>query len=186
MLTREEMENSNGNDRFTPPTIEATTITDRAIQDLIQLPKAIQSKTPARGYKEESRYRRCTLSLQAVDERFTVFVRQNKEFIENFSIGLRYLSGDRTLGTITLIRFNGPHGETSRDPDGHYAVPHIHRISLDELKSGSTEPPEKRREMTDRYATFDQALDEFLDEIGVTNRDQYFPASRQLRLFDEP
>ena len=47
---------------------------------------------------------------------FRVFIRQNTNFIENFSIGLLYHTGDRMLRTIALVRYNGPHGETSPEP----------------------------------------------------------------------
>ena len=103
-------------------------LTDQQILDLIACPKTIVQKEPARGYREENRYRRCQLELQANDDaalRFTAFVRQNTEFIENYSIGLRYQTNESRLGTVTLVRYNGPHGETSRHPDGHYASSHI-------------------------------------------------------------
>ena len=162
-------------------------ITDRDIQDLIQLPKIIGSKTPSAGYKEENGHRRCELDLQAMsddDITFAVFIRQNNRFIENFSIGLRYHTGDKALGTITLVRYNGPHGESSRQPDGHYATPHIHRITEAEIESGSREPQERCREITDRYGTFEQALIAFFDDTATSNRDKYFPEMLQMRLFN--
>ena len=106
-------------------------MTDQDIYRLIHLPKTILSKTPFTGYREENGYKRCDLDLQAVDgsAMFRVFIRQNTNFIENFSIGLLYHTGDRMLRTIALVRYNGPHGETSRNPDGHFGNPHIHRIT---------------------------------------------------------
>ena len=153
-------------------------LTDQQILDLIARPKMIVQKEPARGYREENRQRRCDLELQANDDnalRFTVFVRHSSEFIENYSIGLRYQTSESRLGTITLVRYNGPHGETSRHPDGHYAMPHIHRITESELMSGSTQPQERHREVTDRYATFEQALSVFFADAGIANLQGYFP-----------
>ena len=92
-------------------------ITDQDIGELLQIPKRIGAKTPSSGYREENGHRRCDLLLQAVSDEgttFMVFVRQNSKFIENFSIGLRYQTGDKMLGTITLVRYNGPHGEVNR------------------------------------------------------------------------
>ena len=129
-------------------------LTDRQIRELIDRPKVIVKKEPVRGYKEENRHRRCDLELETMpssDDEFTVFTRQNIVFIENFSIGLRYQTNDPKLGTVTLVRYNGPHGEYSRHPDGHYAVPHIHRITATEIASGSTQPQERDREITDRF-----------------------------------
>lgn len=153
-------------------------LTDRQILDLIACPKTIVQKDPARGYREENRQRRCDLELQANennDLRFSVFVRQSTEFIENYSIGLRYQTNEGRLGTITLVRYNGPHGETSRHPDGHYASPHIHYITESELASGSTQPQERHREVTDRYATFEQALSVFFADAGIADLQGYFP-----------
>ena len=77
-----------------------------------------------------------------------------------------------------MVRYNGPHGESSRDPDGHYASPHIHRITQAESAKGSVEPPEKHRELTDRYDTFEEALLVFFSDIGVSNYAEYFDAKR--------
>ena len=86
-------------------------LTDHEIETLIRLPKDIVSKTPVVGYKNENRSRRCELELMARSSpspEFTVFIRQNDKFIENFSIGLRYKTKDRTLGTITMVRTEKP------------------------------------------------------------------------------
>ena len=161
-------------------------LTDRQIRELIARPKAIVKKEPVRGYKEENHHRRCDLELETMpssDDEFTVFTRQNIVFIENFSIGLRYQTNDPKLGTVTLVRYNGPHGEYSLHLDGHYAVPHIHRITATEIASGSTQPQERDREITDRYSTFENALVVFFADIGATNYGEYFPELLQGRLF---
>ena len=162
-------------------------LTDRELEQLIRLPKDIVSKTPSVGYRTENRSRRCELELTASsspDAEFTVFIRQNDKFIENFSIGLRYKTKDRMLGTVTLIRYNGPHGETSRSPDGHFGRPHIHRVTAMELAEGNREPQERHREITDRYGTYEQALWIFFEEIAVSNHLNYFGELRQLGLFN--
>ena len=160
-------------------------LTDQDILDLIKLPKAITSRTPARGYSDENGHRRCNVTLEGEGDQggeFTVFIRQHERFVENFSIGLRYQTGDPALRTITLTRYNGPHGEFSISPDGHYALPHIHRITQAELESGSTEPQERHREITDRYSTYEEALAVFFADAAVQNHSDYFPALGQLRL----
>ena len=162
-------------------------LTDPQIQALIELPKRITSKTPAEGYREVDGYKRCQLVLEPVEdsgETFRVFARQNIEFMENFSIGLRYQTGDRALGMIVLVRYNGPHGETSRQPDGHYATPHTHHMTAAELACGNSQPQERHRAITDRYSTYEEALRVFLDDTAVVNYDEYFPGSLQLRFFD--
>ena len=162
-------------------------LTDHEIEDLIAVPKAIVSKTPTIGYREVSGSNRCDLDLQAdsvSDVKFRVFIRQSVRYIENFTVGLQYRN-DRRYGDITLLRYNGPHGETSRDEDGHYALPHIHRITAAELALGSTQPRETRREITARYGTLEDALIVFFDDTAVSNYDAYFPELRQGRLLDE-
>ena len=161
-------------------------MTDNDIERLIYLPKTIQAKNPAVGYREVNEQRRCDLDLRATSEdgpSFSVFVRQNLVFNENFSIGLRYFTGDRRLGTLTLTRYNGPHGEYSRHPDGHFAQPHIHRITEAEIASGSSEPQEQNRVITNKYSTFEQALFIFFSEIAATNFASHFPKLDQPRLF---
>lgn len=162
-------------------------LADHEIESLVRLPKNIVSKTPAVGYRNENLHRRCELELTASSNpitEFTVFIRQNDKFIENFSIGLRYKTKDRTLGTITLVRYNGPHGETSRGPGGHFGRPHIHRVTARELAEGNREPQERHRDITDRYSTFEQALSVFFRDIAASNYLDYFGELRQLELFN--
>ena len=167
---------------------EKPILTDHQIQDLLAIPKTISEKTPAKGYKEENNNKRCDLKLETAwddGDTFAIFIRQHSIFIEGFSIGLRYQTNSKALKTITLVRYNGPHGEYSRNPAGHYAQPHIHRITAQELASGSNNPQESHREITDRYSTFEQALRIFFEDIGVKNYAEYFPEALQPRLFDE-
>lgn len=162
--------------------------TDQDIKKLIQLPKNIKTKSPPSGYREAGGHRRCDLDLYAISDRritFTVFIRQSSKFIENFSIGLQYQTNKKVPGTITLTRYNGPHGDSSNHYDGHYHKPHIHRITADEIRSGSIQPQEKFREVTTRYGTFEEALIVFFDDIKVSNMSQHFEDISQGRLFDE-
>ena len=163
-------------------------LTNDDIHNLISLPKVIERKDPAREYHEADGHRRCSLKLRAKSESgetFGVFVRQNVRFTANFSVGLTYFTGDSQMGRITLVRYNGPHGEYSQAPDGHFAAPHIHRITEDEIDSGSYQPQERHREITDRYTTFDQALRVFFTDISADGFESHFPNLIQLRLINE-
>ncbi len=160
-------------------------LTDQDLQDLLRLPKQIVEKTPVRGYRNEGGHKRCDLKLAAQDDEtgiFSVFVRQSTQFIENFSLGLKFRPNDRRTQEFVIIRYNGPHGEVSRHQDGHYDKPHIHRITATEISSGSTQPRAKQREITDRYQTYEQAIGAFFEEVSVENYGQYFPESSQGRL----
>ena len=166
---------------------ERPILTDQQIQELLGTPKTISEKTPANGYKEENNQRRCDLELETTADggvRLSVFIRQNTKFIENFSIGLCYHTNLKSPGTVTLVRYNGAHGESSRHPDGHYAQSHIHHITEQEIASGSSQPQERHREITDRYSTFEQALRIFFDDFHVANYGDYFPELLQLGLLN--
>ena len=162
-------------------------MTDPEIHALITSPKTIISKEPARGYREDNSQRRCDLRLVATTDDatpFRVFIRQSLAFIENFSIGLTYNTSVPASGSITLVRYNGPHGEVSRAPDGHYDQPHIHRITAEEIAAGSIRPQAKQREITGRYATLEQAIPVFFQDIAVANYAQHFPELLQGSLFN--
>ena len=161
-------------------------MTQQRIQELIEIPKTIVRRSPKSGYREEQRSRRCDLDLLSLhgDDTFAVFIRQHLLFAENFSIGLRYRANS-PFGLITLVRYNGPHGESSRDPDGHYAKPHIHRVTQQEIAAGSTRPQERDRMITDKYATLEQALRVFFTDTVVSNYAEFFPDIKQMEfLFD--
>ena len=161
-------------------------LTQQRIQELIELPKTIVRRRPSHGYREENGNRRCDLDLESRGpdgSAFAVFIRQNLQFAENFSIGLRYRA-DLPIGAITPMRYNGPHGESSRTRDGHYAQPHIHRLTEQELASGSTQPQERDRTITHQYATLERALWVFFNDASVSNHDEYFPEITQLGLFN--
>ena len=158
-------------------------LTDQEIRALTAMRKTIQRREPVRGYRDEGFQRRCNVELISAGpsgEQFEVFMRQNLTFMDNFSIGLRYRTGDPTLGMITLAWYNGPQGEQARQPDGHYALPHIHRITEAELVTGNRQPQESHREITDRYLTFEDALIVFFQDVHVMNHQDHFPISWRL------
>ena len=169
------------------PTDNIVMLSDQHIQNLISEPKQIVEKDPARGYREEHRQRRSDLQLERVSDGnacFSVFIRQNLTFIENFSVGLRYRTGNPTVPIVTLIRYNGPHGEFSTHPDQHYAQPHVHRVTEVEMSSGSAHPQEKHRALTTRYSTFEECLRAFFADTIVENYSDYFPNLDQGGLFN--
>ena len=162
-------------------------LTEQDIQDLIRLPKVIVGRHPAQGYREENGQRRCDLELESSDETgraFPVFVRQNIRLPGNFSIGLRYAVNRGKLTTVTLVRYNGPHGEHGNAPDGHYALPHVHYITAAEMEAGYSQPQENHREVTDKYGNLEDALRVFFNDTATGNYATYFPELIQSRMFD--
>lgn len=165
---------------------ELPVFTDKQLEDLVDMPKALRSRKPAMGYETVNRSERCEMKLSLEGNeiiQFEVFVRRNMEFIENFSIGLRYNTNLQNLGKITLLRYNGAHGETSRAKDGHYARPHIHRLTSKDIELGIIDPSERDREITDKYITLEEAIDIFFDDINLTDFGKYFEALMQRSLF---
>ena len=159
--------------------------TEQIIQELIGVPKLIVERDPQSNYAQINQDWRSKLTLVARDgnsHAFEVFIRQNVRFPNGFSVGLRYKVHDGNLTTITLVRYNGAHGEYSRDEDGHYAVPHIHYITPEEIAKGHSQPQEKYRENTNKYDTFDDALRVFFHDTSTENYLEYFPELTQGRL----
>ena len=164
-------------------------ITDAEIRKLITVRKKITKKSPTKGYNSKQDIQVCKLYLQSTAAKkmsFFIFIRQNIEFRENFSIGLNYLRGNNILGdrNIPLIRYNGPHGEKVTR-DGHYNKTHIHHITPKEIESGSIKPKPKHIEITDKYNTFDQALSVFFEDMKIINYSKYLLNLKQRTIFDE-
>ena len=165
---------------------EFSVFTDQQLEDLIVMPKVLRSREPAMGYKTQDRSERCDMKLSPEGSEvieFEVFVSRNLKFIENFSIGLRYNTNLQNLGKITLLRYNGAHGETSHAEDGHYARPHIHRLTSKDVEFGIIHPTERDRKITDKYGTLEEALDVFFDDINITDFGKYFEVLMQRSLF---
>ena len=67
---------------------EKPILTDQQIQDLLDLPKAIARKTPAREvYREENNQKRCDLELEALSDnsaKFFVFISTEQQIHRKF------------------------------------------------------------------------------------------------------
>ncbi len=104
---------------------------------------------------------------------FSLFVRVNVDFPENFSVGLLYSPNDGRP-EIPLLRCNGKHGEfnagknRSRSNHPHWNY-HIHRASETTLAAG--ESAEKYASVTDKFASLDDAVWYFLKEINLDSKD---------------
>ena len=136
-------------------------MTEQELEDLRELPKTIISRNPRQGFREEAGHRRSDLLLLANSHpalRFEVFLRQNTRYIENFSLGLLYLTSESDRGALTLVRYNGAHGEETLNSDRHFSQPHIHYLTAEELAHGYLQPRVNRRVLTNSYATWEEAI----------------------------
>jgi len=163
-------------------------MTNKKIDELIKCSKAIIDASPKNGMapdKKSSFIIRKKLRIQSEDEQyfFDVFMRHHTMLIEQFSIGLLFKTDDKTIGKIMLIRYNGEHGQSDWSKNNHYSAFHTHKITEELLDKGVYEP--KHIERTDKFTTFDSALNEFLRHVNIINLAEYFPhADKQLPLFE--
>jgi len=151
---------------------------NKKIEDYIKCPKYIFDANPKHGMATDNKsalIKRKNLYLKSIDEKhqFTVFMRQNTMLIEQFSIGLLFKLESINFRKITLIRFNGEHGQTDWSKDNHYNSFHIHNINEALLEQGILEP--KLVEITNKFNTFHSALFEFLNHVNITNFIDFFP-----------
>jgi hypothetical protein len=108
-----------------------------------------------------------------------MFIRQNIDFPENFSVGLVFLADDARK--ITLIRCNGPHGEfRTGDPDHPHFGTHVHVAEAGRVNSGARD--EAGAVPCEEFATLDDAIAFFMIRCGVANARDYFPRSGQTSL----
>ena len=156
-------------------------LTDQEIEKLIGSPKRI-IEPPKREMQIVNGYWRNDMKLQSVDEEydFSVFMRKNEDFEENFSIGLVY--NPRAIrGEIPLLRCNGPHGpHVSFD---HHDRFHIHKADQENLASGMR--AERTAYITREYASYQDALGFFLKKCNIQNAEKYFVEILQLGLFPQ-
>lgn len=159
--------------------------TNSEIKDLIACPKCIVEAPRRTMFLTEGHYRN-SLELRSIDgeHRFHVFMRKNVKFEENFTIGLEYIPGDGS-GSICLFRCNGPHGEHMNEFESasHFFGYHIHIAKEEYVNSGYKS--DKYAEITNRFATFQDALAYFVSECNIIDVEKYFPAIKTISLFDD-
>jgi len=124
------------------------------------------------------------IASNSKDDVFSIFMRKNEDYPENFSIGLRYSPQDEPE-TITPIRCNGPHGDfnASIDPDHPHCFFHVHRASQEAIEAGCK--PERFASKTTEFASYEEALQYFVKAINLDPKDveKHFPSSAQIPLF---
>jgi hypothetical protein len=157
------------------------TYTDEDLTQLIACQKRI-TQPPRREMRTDGQMLRNDMELESIEgkHRFRVFMRQNRTFSENFSLGIDYLPKDDP-GSFCLLRCNGRHGGNKVHP--HHTNCHIHRGKADDINAGIR--VERHIEAIGEYAAFLDALNFFLLQINVTSSDlsKYFPNVIQADLF---
>lgn len=151
---------------------------EKDIETLIIMPKKI-IESSSKEFSEEYQHFRRDFKLQAIDGnyKFRMFIRKHKEFQENFSIGLVLLPS--TYKGIPLIRCNGPHDVTEDilKPSPHYNY-HIHMIKKDDIERDIRKL--SFAEITDKYNSYEEALDYFIKRTSIINANEYFNFQKSL------
>jgi hypothetical protein len=154
-------------------------LSDQEIEKLIDCPKRI-IESPKKDLQLVNGHWRNDMKLQSNDGEydFSVFMRKNEDFEENFSIGLIYNPRD-VRGDIPLLRCNGPHGPHVLFD--HHDRFHIHKAEQENLASGMR--AERTAYITKEYASYQDALGFFLKKCNIINAEQYFVGILQRELF---
>ncbi len=159
--------------------------TQADLDRLIEVPKVI-TDPPKKAWAEEQGHFRNDMQLTSEDgsEAFSVFLRKNRDFPENFSVGLCYWPKESGRN-IPLLRCNGPHGDINRAhlPSSHFEY-HIHRADADLLNAG--QDPLAHSHATSEYASDRDAVVHFCRLTGVKDFERYFPVNVQLDFAGSP
>lgn len=160
------------------------TYTQQELEALVACPKRI-TDPPRKEMKSDRGALRNDMFLESTDGKmgFSVFMRINERFPENFSIGLNAHPKDEP-GSFCLLRCNGPHGEhvdNPLDPHPHFGF-HIHKARQETIEAGLL--PELSAEITKNYGSYEEALRHFVKLTNIENAEQYLDVKKQLPLFE--
>ena len=155
--------------------------TDDDLDQLICCPKRITAP-PRKELRIQGQMLRSELELESLDGQhaYRAYIRQSRQFAENFSVGMDYQRKDEP-GSFCLIRCNGMHGGHKVHP--HHLTCHVHRSKADDVNAGLR--AERHIEPTGEYAALRDALRFFLLKVNVQSVDlsQNFPGITQADLF---
>ena len=156
------------------------TYSEEEINELIRCDKVV-SEPPKKAMVSRFGHRRNDMRLRSKEGEldFTIFMRINDAFPENFSIGLVHSPKDER-GTIILLRFNGPHGGFGWSTGTYDSLYHIHKAKPENIEAGKR--AEAGGEATRAFASYEQALCHFLRQVNVCGAEELFPGIFQLQL----
>ncbi|MBI4725660.1 hypothetical protein HY768_00280 [candidate division TA06 bacterium] len=158
-------------------------LTQSFLDSLIICPKEI-IEPPKKEMQLLNGSWRNSMKLKSKDGKheFTVFMRKNEAFEEDFSIGLVYHTKEK-IGDIILARYNGPH-DVVEDLESvpHFGY-HIHTGKAENIEKGMK--PERGGLLTKKYASYQEALMCALADFHITNAGEHFPTYQSPTLFGE-
>jgi len=155
--------------------------TDDDLAQLIACPKRV-TVAPKKEPRIQGQMIRNDMEFESLDGKhsFRAYIRQSRQFPENFSIGMEYQPKDEPA-SFCLIRCNGMHGGHKAYP--HHLTCHIHHSAADDVNAGMR--VERNIEATGEYAALRDALRYFLLTVNIQASDlsHYFPDIAQAELF---
>jgi len=155
--------------------------TDDDLAKLIACPKRV-TVAPKKEPRIQGQMLRNDMELESLDGKysFRAYIRQSRQFPENFSIGMEYQPKEEPA-SFCLIRCNGTHGGHKLHP--HHLTFHIHRSKAEDVNAGLR--VERHIEATNEYAALLDALLYFVMVVNIQAADlsQYFPGIAQEDLF---
>lgn len=163
------------------------TYTQEELNYLIKCEKTITSP-PKKVMTQDKGHYRNSMLLQSKDgvNNFSLFIRKNVKFEENFSIGLVYHPKDGSE-KITIFRCNGPHGIHVNDfMEGKYHDSyHIHIAKDFNINAGKKS--DLYAKSTQDYINLNEAILYCIKYCNIENADNYFNLDNgtQLTLLDE-
>ena len=154
---------------------------DSEIKELIEIEKII-TEGPKDSFilKQGSLRNDFNLESSVNSRKFHAFIRINETFSEDFSIGLVYINGEGK--SICIVRCNGKHYHKNkiRNNDNLNDF-HVHIATEDAISNELS--PEQYAEVTQSYATWQDALSYFCKYVNIKGADKYFPNLNQPSLF---
>ena len=155
--------------------------TQEDIDLLISCPKEIVDPPKRQMHLSNGHLRNAfRLTSQDREYEFSVFIRINEDFEENFSIGLNYLPSEGR-GGILLYRCNGPHGP--HESFDHHVSPHYHVFRPEDVAAGLR--PGKAASITDEFVTYQDALTHFIRKCNIRDAARYFTTQSQRPMFPQ-
>ncbi len=151
--------------------VDMIPMTKENIDHLISCKKEIIS-VERKEFIIENGHKRNNFKLISTDKKhhFSVFMRINEEFQENFSIGLIY--NPIIEKSIMLFRCNGPHDHKTRPDSEHHNSYHYHYEVEENISLGLN--PMNHSEIVEEYSTFREAFQFLIKRCNIINAEEYF------------
>jgi len=123
-------------------------------------------------FKIEHGHKKNGFKLLSTDKKhnFSVFMRINEEFQENFSIGLMY--NPIIEKSIMLFRCNGPHNHKERPNSEYHQSFHYHFEVEENITYGLN--PMDHSKIVKEYSTFREAFQYFIKHCDIINAEDFF------------